>query len=164
MCDGGAVRGFIITTGGQTGVDWIIRHNTLVPESGTAINTFAIIGDNPIVVDGLQFNDNIAFTGEYAFHSPQGTGISGLNYFALDWEMRNNLLVGDSSFGRSFPNDTIVADGTFFTDFPNNDLRWVAGSPFLGIASDGTNPGADLEQIVCACSKHSSVPLLSFFV
>ncbi len=153
MCGGGSGRGLLLISGPQPGNDWSVNHNSIFPEIGADYNSWANVGDSGTVVNRFQMNDNIAYLGSYAVHAAQGTGDQALQIYMTDWEMKNNLLVGPDAFGVYFPNDTIINNGTFMTDVGNDDFSYVSGSPYLGKASDGTNPGADLEKIACAISK-----------
>jgi hypothetical protein len=136
-----------------------VSHNTVVPEFNSIYGTMAMLGDSPVVADNFVFKDNIIWAGEYGFQTSSGAGVGGLNSVATNSAIYSNLIVGEVFNGETIlPNDTIIPINTFVTEFQNydsGDMRLSDSSTYRGSASDGTDPGADFIDIICAISKSS---------
>lgn len=114
------------------------------------------MGDYGVIVDGFLFTNNIIWTGEYGWQTHAGPGINGLLEVALNWQVNRNILVGEVYNGAIvLPNDTIIPVEEFileFEDYSAGDVRLKDTSQFKDWATDGTDPGANIIQIICAIS------------
>ncbi len=108
-------------------------------------------------IKNLVFIDNIGQKGAtygITIHSSSGGGVgtAALNAHAdASWTVTNNIMIGTSSSnhpaGNFYPSN-IAAVG--FVDQPGENYRLAVGSPYKGLATDGTDPGADIDAIEAA--------------
>lgn len=134
-----------------------ISHNSIVPEFNSIIGTIAMLGDSPIIADNFVMKDNIVWAGEYGFQTSSGSGIEGLNLIATNSDLYGNIVVGEVyNSATVLPNDTVVAVNAFISEFENyaaGDMRLSQSSTYRNTASDGTDPGANFVDIICAIRK-----------
>jgi hypothetical protein len=155
----------LFTTGGWMGDliggrEIVFRHNTII-NNGTGWEG-GRTANGVFPVSGLAILDNIVFNNEY--------GMSCQAPYAQTWttcwpdlQMRGNVLISrrtdpyrpncKNSYppGNSCPtSETEVR----FVDTANGNYRLAANSPYKGKASDGTDPGANLDAIEKAIKDH----------
>lgn len=100
------------------------------------------------------FRNNVTTRGEYGiFGTDMGEGVRALNYYlAPGFTFERNVLIGPNN-GAGYP------DGTFlpatvgevrFVDLGAANYRLAPGSPYAKKATDGTDPGADIDAVAAA--------------
>jgi hypothetical protein len=99
------------------------------------------------------FRDNVITRATYGvFGSGMGEGTSALNYYASPgYVFRRNLVISAPvsiyPADNSFP-ATIAAVG--FVNAAAGNYRLAAGSPYKNTATDGRDPGADIDVVDAA--------------
>jgi hypothetical protein len=107
----------------------------------------------------IVINDNVVTKGRYyqIMHSGSKVGIESLNAFAGSrWSFDRNVVIGvDPNYVSYHPQSswypTTTADAGFVTG-ANGDYRLSGSSPYKGRASDGTDPGANFDDLNRAIS------------
>jgi hypothetical protein len=126
--------------------DVSIVHNT----SNTAGKQFLNLGDTRDRPNtNLAVRDNLGPAGEYGvFGGGVGSGAAALDAYA-EWTFAGNVLAGADE-GR-YPEENFYPaefpDDLRFVDPAGGDFRLAESSPYRGAASDGGDPGADLETL-----------------
>jgi uncharacterized protein YjdB len=125
-----------------------IEHNTLLNSDGS--NAAVMMDVTPPQMASFVFRNNIMSHGQYGFEgSGAGAGTAALNYYAAPgWIFQGNVIYGVSAAqypsGNSYPATSALIG---FVDFTGGNFRLASTSPYLRLATDGTNPGADLDSI-----------------
>lgn len=126
--------------------DVALVHNTVVPNvsTGTVLVFDGSQGSN------LTVKDNVWVRGSYGMMaSGKAEGIPGLDHYWSSWTYANNVQVGFTASkypSSNFAPSTIAAVG--FADYAGGNYALLASSPYAGRASDGTNPGADVAEVL----------------
>ena len=154
--------------------DISIEHNTGFPV-GSGIANVTITGA-PQVFANFSFDNNLMTSGNYGFHevlpmghkpgcgAKSGSGMIGtLNgCMGNTWTAQGNVFANSSSPSSSkFPGDPLPAgnveesssDALSFVNFNNGnggDYHLLSSSRYKGTASDGKDPGADIDSILSA--------------
>lgn len=93
------------------------------------------------------YRDNVSNHGEYGVFGTGGIGQPALDAEAPDADFNYNLLYdGERHSPAIYPPSNMYSAGVPF----GGDFKLLSGSPFAGQASDGTNPGADMDAILAA--------------
>jgi hypothetical protein len=124
--------------------DIIIEHNTAF--TSHSVMLFAALPQ----VTNFVFRDNLTTHGEYGvFGSGQGEGTRPLEYYAAPgYSFDHNVIVGARSAGYPAGNfyPATVAD-VGFVGFDSANYRLRRTSSFSRKATDGRDPGADIEAV-----------------
>jgi len=148
---------FQFLTGGQGGVSGAscIDFQHLTADNGRS--NLGAIGDSGTIADAFTFSNNIVSYGQYGFHSPLGEGTAGLNAFFTHWAFASDVIYGDGTDPLASPSaypDTnqfaASLEAVGFVDAASADYHLASTSPYKATASDGTDPGADLDAIDAA--------------
>jgi hypothetical protein len=93
--------------------------------------------------------DNIFQRGQYGvLGDGTGEGLLALNTFLPGAPFVGNVLWGDASVASRYPTGNFFPAGLSGVGFVGSgDFRLAPASPYTGVASDGTNPGADFGAI-----------------
>jgi PKD repeat protein len=140
---GGGIQ-FVLITNGPS--DVVIDHNTVF-HSGHVVTV-----DNGQST-GFVFNNNLARHNQYGIlGSGAGIGTAAFAAYFPGGVMRRNVLAGGNA--SLYPSDNFFPSveefNRQFVDLAGGDYRLVAGSPYIGRATDGTNIGADIAAIAAA--------------
>lgn len=149
----------------------IFTHNTVINTNGNAVYGSMLL-NAAAPSPGLIFSDNIGQHNVYGVNPNCGTATLSGN-LANCWPgltMRNNILIDNSSQGglaaRYGSGAVLLPVITSFNDvgFINlsstpSSYRLSAVSPFKGKASDGTDPGIDVDNLLFGLA--GSIPLPS---
>lgn len=153
-----------------TGQDGYARHNTYAPAMAQS-NAYRFVFNNDCVPSGTEsftsiwpeiglsrnyaLKDNIIGYGDSAY---LGSPNAATCWPTLSDDMRNNIIidtesVGTSTINTAFPNNYPVADYTTFWAGTCAFDSWTncklhASNPNKGGATDGGDPGADVEQVL----------------
>ena len=137
-----------MTTPGKPILGLKIAHNTVF----TVGNATIAAGDTMPVADDFIFRDDLVSHGDYGvFGSGKGEGTVALDFYFPGWKF-------DHVVGIGFPASSYPAGNAFpatpadvgFVDYAARDYRLGAASPYKGSASDGKDPGADVDRILAA--------------
>jgi len=162
LCGGGGnSRSFQFIAGPGAGDSWNWNHNTATNEDDDGGNTFVSMGDSGTVVNNFAFTNNLAVYGSYGFHTPSGSGTTGLAAFTTNGVLSDNLIVKTSAGSTpELPNDVVVDsyDAVGFVDWSNGDFRLQTTSTYAGGASDGKDFGADIPAVLCAIGGAGDLP------
>ncbi len=126
-----------------------IEHNTALNADGS--NAAVMMDVEPPLMASFVFRNNIMSHGQYGFFgSSAGAGTAALNYYAAPgWIFQGNVIFGVSASqypsGNSYPaTSTLIG----FVDFAGGDYHLASTSPYAKQATDGTDPGADIDTIL----------------
>jgi hypothetical protein len=124
-----------------------IIHNT-----GFGVHSI-IVAEGP-AASGFRFLDNIVWKGGYGiFGTGTGEGIPTLEHYMPGYIVQGNVLIRANASnypaGNYFPADM---DSVGFVNWPDGDYRLGANSPYKDAATDGLDPGADIEAVLAATS------------
>jgi Right handed beta helix region/Bacterial Ig-like domain (group 2) len=133
----------------QDVTDLVFAHNTVLSPTNSAL-TFA----GPQLTPPVRFimRDNIIGGGTYGVKGPGlASGLATLSAFMLSGSFRANVITGASADGYplgSFYPGTAADVG--FVSLSGEDFHLGSGSPYKGTASDGRDPGADVDALAAA--------------
>jgi hypothetical protein len=125
-----------------------IEHNTALDSDGS--NAAVMMDVEPPQMASFVFRNNIMSHGQYGFFgSGAGAGTAALNYYAAPgWVFQGNVLFGVTAsqypIGNSYP---ATSDLIGFVDFAGGNYRLASTSSYAKQATDGTDPGADIDTI-----------------
>ncbi|MGH7233119.1 MAG: hypothetical protein ACREJU_17440 [Nitrospiraceae bacterium] len=123
------------------------EHNTF---NNTGSERAILMGDH-CPHSNLVFRDNIIFEGRGVLASGYSSGGTSLYGCFPGYIWTHNILIGGSNGSypstNSFPSKV---DKVGFTDYETGNFKLVPSSPFKGKASDGTDPGADYDEVMIA--------------
>lgn len=128
--------GFLILQGPQA---LTIRHNTVIAERHIVYFTEG-------AASGMIFNDNIATHGQYGIFSSNGQGSAAVSAFMPGGEFLGNIISGVNA--SQYPANNYYPSsvgGIGFTGSTNYLLS--SSSQYKGLATDGTDPGANIGQV-----------------
>lgn len=144
--------------------DLLISHNTAVSDAvdllmfcGLESIASAELWDGKTVRGRLVIKDNLFHYGQWGLILfGDGLGSDALTHFAdypnwrVDWQ--KNLQIGEAPENDAtlYPNQLFAADDNAvgFEDSYRDDFRLASGSAFKMLASDGTDPGADINAVL----------------
>jgi len=143
---GGDGRSFQVTTPGRPILGLKIAHNTVF----TVGNATVSAGDTMPVAQDFVFRDDLVSHGSYGvFGSGKGEGTAALDFYFPGWKFDHDVGIGFPAqsypTGNAFP--ATPAD-VGFVDYAGGDYRLGAASLYKGTASDGTDPGADIDRLL----------------
>ncbi len=127
-----------------------INHVTAVNKDPARLSTTVMIGDTKLPMKGFVLTNNISKGG---FQTDGMGGQGALPLVAPDGVVTGDLLVGcrpqdyDTLPGNGFPADW---DAVGFVDLAGGDYHLAPTSPYKGQASDGTDPGCDIDALMLA--------------
>ena len=125
-----------------------IEHNTLL--NSDASNAAVMMDVTPPQMVNFVFRNNIMSHGQYGFEgSSAGSGTAALNmYAAPGWIFQGNVIYGVTASqypsGNFYPATSALVG---FLDFIGGNYRLLSTSLYAKQATDGTDPGADLDTI-----------------
>jgi len=128
--------------------DVTIEHNTTI--NSDASNAAFTMDVTPPLAANFVFRDNVITRGQYGFFgSGAGEGTAALNYYmSPGYVFQRNLIVAANSglypADNSFP-ATLAAIG--FVDAANGNYQLASSSRYIGTATDGKDPGADIATV-----------------
>ena len=139
-------RGFLIN-GNVT--DMTIAHNTLLSPTNSAVS----FGGSPqLPAVRLIIRDNIIGGGQYGVKGAGlGAGTATMNTYMPGGAFQGNVLILPN--GSGYPAGTFFASSLAAVGFANVaglDFRLVGGSAFRNRATDGRDPGADIDALNAA--------------
>ncbi|HSS20835.1 MAG TPA: hypothetical protein VLL54_12230 [Pyrinomonadaceae bacterium] len=134
-----------------------VTHNTYAGSStspgGSSING---IGVNQAFV----LKDNIIPNNEYGIQNCQATSACWPNKVQLNNVIMDNRSndgkIGDGPL--NYPNNFVATQAVGWVDPANANYRLSASSPYKGRASDGKDPGVDMDALLLALSSGSPTP------
>lgn len=140
----------LVFQGPNNGEDVEIEHNTWIVKFG------AVFGLYGWPVKGLKFNNNLGWKAEYGIKGDgTGEGVDALNKFAPGCEALGNVIASaDTSrypTGNFYP--ALMSDIKLGPDF-----KLAADSPYKGKATDGKDPGCDMDALLAAQQGTSEPP------
>jgi hypothetical protein len=133
--------------------DVSVSHNTIL-NPGTTVTATGVTNGQVV------FKDNIVGNGEYGINCMVNS--ASLQSCFPTFQMTGNVIVGTPTPYRPYctnqgsvvypaGNACVSSAGQIgFVDLVNNDLRLAPTSPFKGKASDGTDPGVDMDALLAA--------------
>jgi hypothetical protein len=136
--------------------DSTIAHNTIINAPNAIYGSKAFqsdVGTNT----GLQFKDNIFANNEYGVVCLSG----GITTCWPGWSFLKNVIVDNRGTGNLaslyragilLPIKTAYSQ-VGFVNPSGNDYRLVSTSPYKGKASDGTDPGVDMDALLAALKE-----------
>jgi len=117
-------------------------------QTGFADNTMITVASG--ATQKFEFRDNIVAHGNFGIKSDDaGDGTATLDRHMPGWLFAGNVLIGAPS--ASYPDGNVFpasVETVGFLDAARGDYRLAASSPYKGRASDGTDPGADINAIL----------------
>lgn len=138
------------------GSDVTFRHNTFIANLGSSM-----IENIGTPVQNFIFKDNIAANNEYGVHcqSPDFSCFPNL----FDGNMLGNLITGPSkpdrpSCGKPYPARNycpVSIERVGFVDTANGNFRLAPNSQYKGKATDGSDPGINMDDLILAFSSGS---------
>jgi hypothetical protein len=132
--------------------DVIIEHNTTFNSDGS--NAAVMMDEAPPQMARFVFRNNLTTRAQYGvFGSAHGEGLSALTYYAAPgFKFERNVLIGPGG-GAAYPADNsfpaTIAD-VGFVNYAGGNYRLAAGSPYKNTATDGRDPGADIDAVDAA--------------
>ena len=129
--------------------DIIVQHNTII-HSGNVISADGGPREHRTPIVGLTYRDNLSRHNRYGvIGAGQGSGNATLQVFFPGAVFTNNVLAGGPGNrypgGNQFP--SVSEFEAQFADFQNGDFRLASGSRYRRAASDGTDLGANLDNL-----------------
>jgi hypothetical protein len=101
---------------------------------------------------GLMLRDGLFYAGTYGiFGSGMGSGTSALDAYFPGWIVAGNVLIGANA--SSYPPNNFFPPSFFeagVVDADAGNFRLSPDSPFAGKATDGKDPGADIDALEAA--------------
>ena len=147
---GGAGRVWQITTPSRPTLGLKIAHNTAL----FAGNATVAAGDTSAVADSFIFRDDLVEHGAYGvFGSGQGEGTTALAFYFPGYAFDHVVGIGfpaaayPGGSGNAYPAMDLDVG---FVDFAGGNYRIAPTSSLKGQASDGSDPGADIDRISAA--------------
>jgi cellulose synthase/poly-beta-1,6-N-acetylglucosamine synthase-like glycosyltransferase len=135
--------------------DVVIQHNTAV-HSETPL-----FGGDTLPHSGFHFEDNIVENNQYGIiGSGTGTGNSSLGRYFPGAVVLRNVIAGGAA--DVYPSDNFfprVIEDVHFVDAVHDNYQLGASSPFLHKATDGSDPGVDMNALMAAQATHAVAPL-----
>jgi len=149
--------GKVADLSGGSGVTF--RHNTFIANLGSSM-----IENIGTTVPNFVFKDNIAANNEYGVHcqTPDYSCFPSL----FNGNMLGNVIVGSAmperpTCGSPYPPRNYCVgtiDKIGFVNIANGNYRLAQTSPYKGKASDGKDPGIDMDSLMLAIAASSTAP------
>ena len=134
---------------GDGPTDIRVEHNTII-HSGNVISAYGGTRDRPVPVVGLTYRDNLSRHNQFGvIGAGRANGNDTLNIFFPGALFTNNVLAGGP--GSRYPGGNFFPpmaefEGQF-VDFTGGDYRLASSSRYRRSATDGTDLGANLENL-----------------
>jgi hypothetical protein len=127
-------------------------HNTVVTD-GVSISLY--LGPQGAHMTRFDFNDNVftKSTGYGIFGDNRAPGADSWSAYVASGTSRGNVFVGTGGSGGDYPAGNFFVNSTAgvgFAALAAGDFRLGAGSPVKGRATDGRDPGADVDAVLAA--------------
>jgi hypothetical protein len=123
--------------------DTFLRHNTFFGSTSAMV-----LDGGSSTAQGTSIIDNIFQRGQYGvIGTGTGEGLPALNTYLPGGSFVGNVLWGNASVASSYPVGNFFPASLRVGFVGGGDFRLSPASPFVGVASDGTNPGADFGAI-----------------
>jgi hypothetical protein len=124
--------------------DTSVRHNTFFASSSAMV-----LEGGVSTAQRTSIIDNIFQRGQYGvIGTGTGEGLLALNTYLPGASFVGNVLWGNASVASSYPGGNFFPASLSGVGFVGGgDFHLLPSSPFVGVASDGTNPGADFGAI-----------------
>ena len=125
-----------------------IEHNTALNSDGS--NAAVMMDAAPPLMANFVFRNNVLSHGQYGvFGSGAGSGTAALNYYAASgYVFQGNVVYGVNASqypsGNGYPGTPALVG---FIDFIGGNYRLASTSAYSKQATDGTDPGADIDTI-----------------
>jgi hypothetical protein len=125
-----------------------IEHNTTL--NSDVSNAAVMMDAAPPLMANLVFRNNVMSHGQYGITgSGAGSGTAALNYYAAPgYIFQGNVIYGVTASqypsGSWYPATPALVG---FVDFTGGNYRLASTSPYAKLATDGTDPGADIDTI-----------------
>jgi uncharacterized protein YjdB len=125
-----------------------IEHNTALNSDGS--NAAVAMDVTPPQLANFVFRNNVMSHGQYGFFgSGAGSGTAALNYYAAPgYVFAGNVIYGVNA--ASYPSGSwypATESLVGFVDIAGGNFRLLSTSPYAKLATDGTDPGADIDTI-----------------
>ena len=138
----GGPGGFMVAGNGTRDVR--VDHNTIDHDG------FVVAGNGEANV-GFVYTNNLARHNQWGIYGDgHGSGFDSINIYFPGISMRRNVLAGGTA--SRYPTDNFFpATSTFLGNFVGaaiGDFRLAAASPYIAMATDGTNIGADITALL----------------
>ena len=143
---GGDGRVFQVITPNRPVVGLKIAHNTAIFTGNSVVTA----GDTVAVAQGFVFRDNLVDHGSYGvFGSGQGEGNAALTFYFPGYAFDHNVGIGFPAAQYPTGNSYPATDGDVgFVDFAGANYRLAPSSAYQSMASDGSDPGANIDRIL----------------
>lgn len=133
--------------------DIVIDHNTVV-QTNTIIYAYGG-GSSPRQILGVVVTNNLFRHNAYGILGEgRGIGNDTIDAFMPDAVVLRNTFAGGNSWqypaNNEFPSVSVWQSQ--FVDYAGSDFHVVAGSPYVGTATDGTSLGADIDAVLARTS------------
>ena len=126
------------------GTQLSIVHNTWLHRSQG--NSFLLLGDNnSLLANHIDYKDNVMTEG--------ASGVIGsMSDYWTNYDFSRNLIIHNSGGTSSYPGNSTAAGINLveFADYAGGDYQLSPTSPFRNSASDGQDPGADVQGVRAA--------------
>jgi hypothetical protein len=146
------------------GVDgFIVTHNTVINDQPSKSETATMIFAFKPINFGLVLKDNIMLNNDSGILCT-GVGAGAISDCWPSYKMQNNLIIDNFNNGQlaSRYGSGILKpirsnlSQVGFVDISKNDYRLSPSSPFRGKASDGSDPGVDMDVLLAAIGNTAS--------
>jgi hypothetical protein len=132
--------------------DVTIEHNTAL--SSDSSNAAVMMDVAPPQMARFVFRNNVMTRGQYGFFgSGAGEGLNALTFYAAPgFKFERNVIIGPGG-GAAYPANNSFPATIADVDFMNHsggNYRLAARSPHKKTATDGTDPGADIDAVETA--------------
>ncbi|MEN3340265.1 MAG: hypothetical protein V7647_3941 [Acidobacteriota bacterium] len=140
----GGPGGFLVAGNGTRDVH--VDHNTIDHDG------FVVAGNGEANVRFV-FTNNLSRHNQWGIYGDgHGAGFDSINIYFPGITMRRNVLAGGTA--SKYPTDNFFpATSTFLANFvaaATGDFRLASSSPYVGMATDGKNIGADITALLAA--------------
>jgi hypothetical protein len=133
--------------------DLLVEHNTMIadPDDSAVGAGVLFVGNDP--VERLIIRDNIVIgKGQYNYTigsaEGKGVGLAALNWHAPGWTVAGNVFVRTDASGYPEENGYVATlDDVGFAAWTTGDVHLAPSSTFAGTATDGTDPGAAVDEL-----------------
>jgi hypothetical protein len=125
--------------------DVTVAHNTLV--SPTSVFMYA--GANGDTLLRFNVRDNVSSGGTYGYIGDNFAGLTAWTHYVVNGTMTGNV-IAMAALGTSYPTGNFYPtsmSAVGFVDLAGGNFRLASTSPHKGQASDGRDPGADIDAV-----------------
>ena len=131
--------------------DTVLRHNTFFSTSAPMVLDGTPLG----VPQRVMLTDNIFQRGQYGvIGRGTGEGLVTLDTYLAGVQFVGNVIWGNGSVGSRYPAGNFFPSSLSAVGFVGGgDYHLSPSSPFVGVATDGADPGADFGTVLSQTSK-----------